>query len=327
MRRTTVLVLAPLLALSVGTPVAAQEPAATPSPSSSPSAHCPYVEWSVDRTTVEYGRTVTFTARRHLGAPDQRVTARWTRTSPEPVQVLHEDTSTDETATWTTAVHQSMTVQTSTTNDGDCTPLGRPDGQVFTITVVPHRDCGPVVEVAETAPAWGLDGKGGATVTVRTPPSDSMRDIVLYGYTRPTSSTEFRELARKKADENGDATFQLPLTGSTRLYAFGGGCVFSSRQHVVNVQARLAGLTAYRHGVRDYAFSTFYAGPRGKVGNLYRVTAQGREVLTSQTRMSAELVSIRRLFTGSGRFGFVLRTGDDINSVGASTNVRPTVVH
>lgn len=172
--------------------------------------------------------------------------------------------------------------------------------------------------------AWGMDGNGRQGVDVFSVPGST---VTLRGYERP--STEERTLGTRTTNRDGYANFPLALQGSTRVYATSDADVCAGRTEtdVALVQARLGGLHAHRHGVRDYSFSTFYAGPDGKVGNLYRVTAEGREVLTSQTRLLGEWVSIRRQFLGSGRFGFLLRTGDDVNSLGASTGVRDTVIH
>lgn len=205
-------------------------------------------------------------------------------------------------------------------------PAPPPASPAPSATATPHRDCAPTVQpVPSPVPAWGMDGQGGVTVTVQGDPDADGSVVALSGYTRP--STEHRELARGTTDANGQARIPLRLQGSTRLSASGGGCVFGGEQTVIVVRARLGSLAAQRRGPRDYTFSTFYAGPAGKIGSLYRVLPDGREVLTAQTRLGGEWVVLRRVFTGSGRFGFVLRTGDDITSLGASTGVRDTVVH
>lgn len=173
-------------------------------------------------------------------------------------------------------------------------------------------------------PAWGLDGNGKQGVDVF---ANHDTTVTLSGYERP--STDVRVLGTATTNEEGYANVPVRLQGHTRLFLSSDEplCADRTQTTVALVQARLGALHAFRHGPRDYSFSTFYAGPAGKVGNLYRVLPDGREVLTSQTRLSGERVSIRRLFTGSGRFGFVLRTGDDVNSLGAATDVRPTVIH
>lgn len=197
----------------------------------------------------------------------------------------------------------------------------------------PHADCYPAVlnedgsfasmqKPLPVAPAWGMDGEGGRTIRVKA--AEPGTEVIATGYVRP--NTKARELGRAVVDKNQVATFRFSFQGNARVEFRGGGCPFGA-EWVAPTKARLGGLLARRNDVRDYSFSTFYAGPAGKVGNLYRVTSDGREVLTSRTRMVPEFVTINRKFLGSGRFGFVLRTGNDINSAGASTNVRDTVIH
>ena len=67
----------------------------------------------------------------------------------------------------------------------------------------------------------------------------------------------------------------------------------------------------------------------GLVVSLYRVTAHGRQVLTAQTRAdrTTGAWSIGRRFVGSGRFGFVVRTGQDLVSAPGASAVRSTLVH
>jgi hypothetical protein len=63
--------------------------------------------------------------------------------------------------------------------------------------------------------------------------------------------------------------------------------------------------------------------------SLYRQTADGRSVLTAQTRADATTGqwTVRRAFTGSGRFGFVVRTGQDLLNAPGASNVRSLLVY
>ena len=104
------------------------------------------------------------------------------------------------------------------------------------------------------------------------------------------------------------------------------GDVEGANPVVVDVAPRLS-LTAVRNGVRDYTFSGVATTP-GLVLNLYRVNADGSRVLTAQTRATdARTWTIRRTFLGSGRFGFVVRTGRTMANAPGTSNVRPTVIH
>jgi hypothetical protein len=173
-------------------------------------------------------------------------------------------------------------------------------------------------------PAAGLDQEVKQNVDVFAVAGST---VTLTGYERP--STEVRTFGTRTTNYEGFVRFPVRLQGSARLFATSDAevCAGRTATAVAVVQARLGGLTAHRSAPRDYSFTTFYAGPAGKVGNLYRVLPDGREVLTAQTRLGGEWATIRRTFTGSGRFGFVLRTRDDAGSLGTSTNVRDTVIH
>ena len=224
------------------------------------------------------------------------------------------------------AVAQESPTPSPSSTPIDCSQVPAEQGGCPTPSPTSVSDCAPSLETPASVPSWGQDGRGGAatvTVTLREKPGAK---VTLHGYTRP--STEVRVLGRGTTSDTGTADIALQhLRGNTRVFASVEGCDSPSEHRIINVQPRMGGLTAHRHGPRDYTFALFYFGPNGKVGNLYRVLPDGREVLTSQTRMSGEYVMIRRLFTGSGRFGFVLRSGNDITSLAVSSNVRDTVVH
>ena len=85
-----------------------------------------------------------------------------------------------------------------------------------------------------------------------------------------------------------------------------------------------------RNGVRDYTFTgdSLPARPGGLIVSLYRVTDNGRQVLTAQTRADARTGDWRidRRFTGTGRFGFVVRTGQDLQNAPGTSNVRSLLV-
>jgi len=103
------------------------------------------------------------------------------------------------------------------------------------------------------------------------------------------------------------------------------GDVFAFNPTIINVAPRLS-LDATRTGPRTYVFSGVATTP-GQVLNLYRVNADGSQVLTAQVRAtSASRWSITRTFLGSGRFGFVVRTGRTMANAPGASNVRPTLV-
>lgn len=165
-------------------------------------------------------------------------------------------------------------------------------------------------------------GRAGVSVTA-TPNSV----VELFAYTRP--STTLRVVRTGTTDANGNITFaDLRPPGNTRLVAQQRGCAFG-RQKVLNVRTLLT-LFVERNGPRTYTFSgrALPARPGGLIVSLYRVTNDGRQVLTSQARADSATgrYVINRRFTGSGRFGFVLRTGQDLRNAPGSSNIRSLLI-
>ena len=165
---------------------------------------------------------------------------------------------------------------------------------------------------------------GSARVTVQSAPH---APVDLYAYTRP--ATQFRLVRTGTTDANGLVAFDLRPPANTRLYAQQRGCS-PGPQVVLNVATALT-LAVERTGTRTYLFSgdSLPARAGGLVVSLYRVAADGREVLTAQVRADAatgEWQLVRR-FTGTGRFGFVVRTGQDLQNAPGRSNLRPLLVH
>ena len=151
--------------------------------------------------------------------------------------------------------------------------------------------------------------------------------VELLGYSRP--ATEFTVVRTVTVAKDGSTSIAVKPPTNTRLYARQVGCT-EGAQVVLNVRTLLT-LTAKRNATRDYTFSgrALPARAGGLVVSLYRVTAEGGQVLTAQTRADAGTgaYSIRRVFTGSGRFGFVVRTGQDLQNAPGASNVRSTLVY
>lgn len=96
----------------------------------------------------------------------------------------------------------------------------------------------------------------------------------------------------------------------------------------VSVEAT-ASIDAVRNAGRDYTFKgVVRPAANGTVVSLYRVGGNSVEVLAAQGRTdNAGRYSIRRVFTGSGRFGFFVRAaGTSINESGDSGS-RPTLIY
>ena len=169
-----------------------------------------------------------------------------------------------------------------------------------------------------------ITATGEVGLTVRTPPGAT---VDLFAYTQP--STEYRLVRSALVPDTGSVRFSLRPPRNTRLYAQRHGCA-AGAPVVLNVATALT-LEVTRTAPRTYVFSgdSLPARPGGLVVSLYRVTADGREVLTAQTRADDATGQWRltRRFSGTGRFGFLVRTGQDLQNAPGRSNVRATLVH
>jgi hypothetical protein len=150
--------------------------------------------------------------------------------------------------------------------------------------------------------------------------------VDLHAYTRP--STTYRVVRSGTIGADGRLSFRVLPPANTRLYAQQRGCP-AGPSAVLNVRTLLT-LEAERLGVRTYRFSgdSLPARPGGLIVSLYRVTSEGRQVLTAQARASAvdgEWTLTRR-FLSAGRFGFAVRTGQDLRNAPGASRVRSTLV-
>lgn len=163
-----------------------------------------------------------------------------------------------------------------------------------------------------------------ATVTVTAARGST---VDLYAYTRP--STTFAVVRTGVVASNGTISWDIRPPRNTRLYAQQRGCA-PGNQVVLGVRTTLT-IAAVRNGTRSYTFSgdSLPARPGGLIVSLYRVNAEGSQVLTAQARASSTTGewSLTRQFLGSGTFGFVVRTGQDLQNAPGSSRVRPTMVY
>ena len=165
-------------------------------------------------------------------------------------------------------------------------------------------------------------------MTVRTAPGST---VDLYAYSRP--NTTFGVVRTAEVGDDGIARFAVRPGGNTRLYAQQRGCSADvQRDSVVLLVRPLLGLTSVnRVATRSYSFSgtSLPARAGGLLINLYRVNADGSQVLTAQTRASAVNGSWRfdRRFTGSGRFGFMVRSTPDIMNPAGQSNTRSVLIY
>ncbi len=186
----------------------------------------------------------------------------------------------------------------------------------------PNDPCYAVTSLANAT----IVATGAGSVTVTAKPG---AQVELLAYSRP--STTFRVVRTATVGSNGTAVFAVRPPTNTRLYGRVKGCTPdpAAVSTVLNVRTALS-LFVTRTGTRAYTFSgdSLPARPRGLIVSLYRVTSTGQQVLTSQTRASATdgEWTIERTFTGTGRFGFVVRTGQDLQNAPGSSNVRSLLV-
>ena len=173
-----------------------------------------------------------------------------------------------------------------------------------------------------------INATGSSGVTVNAPANSQ---IELRAYSQP--STTYRVVRQATIDNTGTpAQFRIVPPTNTRLYAQIVGCTTDSTRFskVLNVRTTLS-LNVTRTGVRAYRFfgDSLPARPGGLIVSLYRVTDSGSQVLTAQTRADASTGDwvINRVFTGTGRFGFVVRTGQDLQNAPGASNVRSLLIY
>jgi hypothetical protein len=344
---TSVVVVVGAVALVAPSSASAQATASpSPSPTASPSRFpCGQPDQhsvSADPTSISSGSTTTVTVVRRLEpcysdeSRSHEVTlyARPAGTQAEPTVVATGHTDSQGRVEFVHAPAQ--TIEYSDAPDLQVYANGprvvqvTVDGRTPTPSPTPvHGDCRAGAQV--TLDRATIIATGSATVTVREIPHTV---VDLFGYTRP--STEYRLVRSERTNADGIATFTIRPPANTRLKAAQReeDCtdpVFGTEPSVVlNVRTALT-LTAERNGVRDYTFAgdSLPARPGGLIVSLYRVTDSGRQVLTAQARADAQNGewTINRRFAGTGRFGFVARTGQDLQNAPGVSNTRSTLVY
>ena len=173
----------------------------------------------------------------------------------------------------------------------------------------------PVDTITATARAVvSISGSSGTTVD-------------LLAYSRP--SIEYDVVRTVTVGSDGKVGVTVRPGTNTRLYAQQRGCT-GGASVVLNVRTALT-LAVTRTGTRSYTFSgrSIPARTGGLVVSLYRLGADGMPVLAGQTRANATTGawSLPRTFGGTGRFDFVVRTGQDMQNAPGSSNVRSVLVY
>jgi hypothetical protein len=158
-----------------------------------------------------------------------------------------------------------------------------------------------------------------AAVTVHAPANTV---VDLYAYSRP--STTFAIVRSATVGATGAITWSVSPLTNTRLYAQTRGGI-ATPQVVLGVAPALS-LSAARTAARTYVFSGrgIPARTGGLIISLYRITDTTHQVLTAQTRADAKTGnwSLTRVFSGTGPFTFVVRTGSDVQNIAGRSNER-----
>jgi len=235
--------------------------------------------------------------------------------------------------------------QTTTAGAGNCSdsstvnwvaattsPSPAPTGTPASPSATPTATTSPGTVDCSVTPTVTLEfgtinATGSSGVTVNAPANS---EIELLAYSQP--STTYRVVRRATINNDGDpAQFRIVPPTNTRLYAQIVGCDTDEVRFskVLNVRTTLS-LNVTRLGKQTYRFfgDSLPARPGGLIVSLYRVTNDGRQVLTAQTRANAQNGewSLDRRFTGTGRFGFVVRTGQDLQNAPGASNVRSLLI-
>lgn len=259
----------------------------------------------VTASSVEAGQSQTITAT-ISGAECSKLAG-------DPAGSTAGDCADSSTNSWTaTGASASPSASASPTSSATPGPTGSPSCAVT-----------PTV----TLEFGTINATGSSGVTVNAPANSQ---IQLFAYSQP--STTYRVVRQATIDNTGTpAQFRITPPTNTRLYAQIVGCTTNptTASKVLNVRTTLS-LNVTRTGVRAYRFfgDSLPARPGGLIVSLYRVTDSGQQILTAQTRASASTGDwvINRVFTGTGRFGFVVRTGQDLQNAPGASNVRSLLI-
>jgi hypothetical protein len=214
------------------------------------------------------------------------------------------DPSSSASATPTTTVTSTATATATRTPSG---PPATPPGCARAAEVMPDRDT--------------INATGSTVVRLTGTPGST---VDLLAYTQPAKT--YSVVRTVTLNDSGVADFVLKPPANTRVAGQQRGCAFG-QSRVINVRTALS-LAAVRNGTRDYTFSgdSLPARKGGLIISLYRTLPSGQQVLTAQVRADEKNGewSLNRKFTGSGKFAFVVRTGQDVMNAPGSSNVRRT---
>ncbi len=217
-----------------------------------------------------------------------------------------------------TAAQAPPSASPSASPSGSPTASATPSGS-------PLPSVPPIGPLTVTAPKGSIVPGQLADIVVSGDPGTK---IELQAYSRPV--TKYGRVRTGTLGPDGRLVLPVRPGTNTRLFArlLDGDSSSNSDSVVVNVRTALS-LTVVRNGRRDYTFKGRVLPRRsGQLITLYRITDDGRRVITTQIKTdSTGTYTIRRVFTGSGRFGFLTRTGQNLTNAAGESNegkARPT---
>jgi hypothetical protein len=247
--------------------------------------------------------------------------------------------------TVTTPAEQDATATLTVRPEVSTTYSAAENGQVYSrlpstdIVVDPRPTCPP--QATLTVPQHLVAGQP-ATMTV-TSTSRQNWNATPDGYRRTSPAatspiTNWTGPATARAETTRSVSWTFTTTTSSRVWArYAGGCQDSQGRDIaydaitssaVVAVSPLLTISARRNGPRDYTFSGQAISRPNQTVSLYRVDAQGHEVLTARTASTASGTwTVRRAFAGSGRFGFVVRTAADPANAAGASRTRSTLIY
>ncbi|MCU1691168.1 MAG: hypothetical protein JWM64_259 [Frankiales bacterium] len=149
---------------------------------------------------------------------------------------------------------------------------------------------------------------------------------------RENGDQGFTTVATSRTDDAGRWSAAVRPRYSTRYRAVVEATsttaeVLGDTEPAVVVRSALS-INAQRLGTRQYRFfGTLRPGKAGRTVSLFRRTGTKETLVSRTTTDDRGVYDVRRTFTGSGRFDFLVRFSADSYSTAATSGVRPTAVY
>lgn len=223
-------------------------------------------------------------------------------------------------ATSSTPTPAASSSPTSSSPTGPSTPSNAPT------PTAPPGCTTPAAHPAVTLRGPALINAGDAVTVTATVTDGQPADLLL------TRVQPYPTLPVRSSTAVTTVSWQLRLgqTHTLKVQSRRHNCDFtdSPGDPTLVIAARpIISLTAQRNADRDYTFAGTVTPARRQLVTLYRVN-QGKPVIVQQVHLDqAGRYSLRRAFTGTGRFDFYTSIpGSGTNTAGKS-NTRPTLIY